>query len=1010
MSDTNVQAGGLRKAFSPLGIFAFSIGASIGWGSFIVTCSSFLQKSGSIGTCLGLLIGMAIVFLIGWNLQYMIQRSPNAGGVYTFQKQVGGNDLGFIAFWFVLLAYISILWANITAVPLFFRFFLGRIFQTGFQYTIFDYDVWFGEAFLSIATILVIGILCANSSRATNRIMSIAALTFIGGFAFCALTAMFMHGRPFNYEPYFTSGSSEFSLVVRIAAISPWAFIGFENIAHFSEEYNFPIKKVRGILTCSIIVTTALYILVSFLSISAYPEEYGSWIAYIKDMGNLEGIKAVPAFYAAHHYLGPSGVVILMLSLFSVILTSLIANLLALSRLLYAAGREGDAPATLSHLNAKHIPDRAIYAILVTCVLIPFLGRTAISWIVDVTTLGATITYWLISNGVYMDAKRNNLKREKFTGAAGMVLTALIMLLLLVPGFLPFHAMETESYALFIVWALLGMFYFTVLVRRHHTQQYSKSVIVWITLMMLVLFASLMWATRETEATTTEAMAAILEFHQTHPGLDLLGDGALRVKFLADQADEIISTNTLYTLFALAMFLICAGVLIYRDHRRVMQTAAAKRKLIQQTERDNVTNLYSWNYFLVYVNRIFESDKNKPMDAVIIDIDRFHSINALHGRAFGDQVLRAVAAAIQLFAHNSNGIVSRPEADRFMLYCPQREDWQLVFNQFQEHISKLFPHASIHLRMGVKPWQPGMTPEAQFDCARIACNKLRGSYTSAIAFYDHEMESRENRDHRLLNDLTGAISRGELQVYFQPKYNIQGEKPVLVSAEALVRWKHSELGMISPGEFIPLFERTGRISELDIHVWREAARQIATWRDKYGKLLPVSVNLSRLDVFSPNLFETLDGIVKLNNLSTSCLKLEVTESAYTDNPEQLIEVIHKLRAKGYKIEMDDFGSGYSSLNMLSSLPMDVLKMDIAFIRNIEHSPKDLRLVELVVDIARYLNVPVVAEGVETEGQIRLLRKEGCDIVQGFYFSRPLPAADFENNILKPVVDKEKAKG
>jgi EAL domain-containing protein (putative c-di-GMP-specific phosphodiesterase class I) len=233
---------------------------------------------------------------------------------------------------------------------------------------------------------------------------------------------------------------------------------------------------------------------------------------------------------------------------------------------------------------------------------------------------------------------------------------------------------------------------------------------------------------------------------------------------------------------------------------------------------------------------------------------------------------------------------------------------------------------------------------------------------------------------------------------------------VLVSAEALVRWKHSELGMISPGEFIPLFERTGRISELDIHVWREAARQIATWRDKYGKLLPVSVNLSRLDVFSPNLFETLDGIVKLNNLSTSCLKLEVTESAYTDNPEQLIEVIHKLRAKGYKIEMDDFGSGYSSLNMLSSLPMDVLKMDIAFIRNIEHSPKDLRLVELVVDIARYLNVPVVAEGVETEGQIRLLRKEGCDIVQGFYFSRPLPAADFENNILKPVVDKEKAKG
>ena len=172
----------------------------------------------------------------------------------------------------------------------------------------------------------------------------------------------------------------------------------------------------------------------------------------------------------------------------------------------------------------------------------------------------------------------------------------------------------------------------------------------------------------------------------------------------------------------------------------------------------------------------------------------------------------------------------------------------------------------------------------------------------------------------------------------------------------------------------------------------------------YGKTLPVSVNLSRMDVFDPKLPNILDDIVARNGLNCADLKLEVTESAYTENADQLIMVIEELRGKGYEIEMDDFGSGYSSLNMLSSMPVDILKMDIAFIRNIEVGAKDLRLVELIVDIARYLNVPVIAEGVETENQLRLLKDAGCDIVQGYYFSRPLPADDFERTVLAKALE------
>ena len=221
-----------------------------------------------------------------------------------------------------------------------------------------------------------------------------------------------------------------------------------------------------------------------------------------------------------------------------------------------------------------------------------------------------------------------------------------------------------------------------------------------------------------------------------------------------------------------------------------------------------------------------------------------------------------------------------------------------------------------------------------------------------------------------------------------------------MSAEALVRWSHPELGMIPPDDFIPLFEKNGQISMVDKYVWTEAARQIVRWREQYGVCIPVSVNLSRIDVFDPMLESTLDGILDEYRLSHDALKLEVTESAYTENAGQVIQVVESLRKKGYEVEMDDFGTGYSSLNMLSAMPIDVLKMDRAFIRNIEHDEKDIQLVALILDIAKNLKIPVVAEGVETEEQMKLLKELGCALVQGYFFSRPLHASDFEDTFVR----------
>ena len=595
--------GRLKTSFTPLGMWAFSIGTSIGWGSFIVTCNTYLQKSGLLGTVFGLLIGMAVIFVISWNLQYMIRKAPNAGGVYTFEKRVGGMDPGFLSLWFVLLTYLAILWANITSVPLFARFFLGNTFQFGFRYRIFGYEVWLGEALLSIAAVVLIGFLCANSSRLPNRIMVVSALAFAAGFTVCAVIALLRHDRAFSYAPLYTEGSSAFAQIVRIAAISPWAFIGFENVSHFSEEYRFPVKKIRRILIASVVATTVLYLFVSLLSVSAYPPEYESWLDYIRDMGNLEGIKAVPAFYAADYYLGPTGVAVLMVALFGVILTSLIGNMLALSRLLFAAGREGEAPKALANLNGHGIPARAIGAIVAISVFIPFLGRTAIGWIVDVTTLGATLIYGLISHAVYLHAKREGHALEKTTGLVGIALMVVFVLLLLIPGLLPFDAMETESYVLFIVWSVLGLAYFRQLIRQKHNRQYGQHVIVWIILLMLVLFASMMWVSRATENAANSAVERIDQYHMAHQGE--AANDAERMAFLKEQAKRISSTNTLYTVVSLGLFLLSTAIMLnnYQDTRRMgerlseaQEAAEAARKIAElrqsiSTLLDNMPNM-----------------------------------------------------------------------------------------------------------------------------------------------------------------------------------------------------------------------------------------------------------------------------------------------------------------------------------------------------------------------------------------------------------------------------------
>lgn len=461
---------------------------------------------------------------------------------------------------------------------------------------------------------------------------------------------------------------------------------------------------------------------------------------------------------------------------------------------------------------------------------------------------------------------------------------------------------------------------------------------------------------------------------------------------------DFIKENLGLFMTVLAVIVVVILVLVLRS-MVIEKKANEERTLISATETDPLTGLYNRNFFFEYANAMYKENPEKPMDAIVLDIDRFHSVNELNGRAFGDEVLRVLGAEILDYVKENEGLACRFEGDKFDVYCRHTDEYHALFDRFQGKLNEISRNTSILLRMGVMPWKEGYEPVRQFDRARTACGLARANYKDRTIIFDDHVQEREVFEQHLLNDKRRALSERQFEVFYQPKYDIQCDPPKLKSAEALIRWRHPKFGMISPAEFIPLFERNGQIADIDRFVWEETARQIAEWRDRYGVIIPISVNLSRMDVFDPELEAKLEEILKNNNLDHSALLLEVTESAYTENADDIIRVVGGLRDKGYRIEMDDFGSGYSSLNMLSSMPVDVLKMDSAFIQKAEKNEKDVLLIELILDIAKNLRVPVIAEGVETEAQMLLLKDLGCAFVQGYYFSRPLTAYEFEKNII-----------
>ena len=417
---------------------------------------------------------------------------------------------------------------------------------------------------------------------------------------------------------------------------------------------------------------------------------------------------------------------------------------------------------------------------------------------------------------------------------------------------------------------------------------------------------------------------------------------------------------------------------------------AEDSKLIQSTERDILTNLYTKEFFFEYARQLNQRNPDTVMDSIVINLSGFHLLNELYGRTFGNTVLQTIAGDILQLASEAGGIGCRYNADGFYLYMAHHWNYDKPLERIKFHLSELLKETEIHVRMGVcAGTYRSSSIEQSFDRALYACNSLREHFGSAFAVYDDKMRNQEVKKARILSDFAEAVEQKQFKVLYQPKYNIQGKFPVLSSLEALVSWNHPEFGMMKPDSFIPQFEKNGLIQRLDKYVWKEAAEQMQRWKEETGSTVPVSVNVSRVDLHDPKIVDYLLLITKENGINPEQFLLEITESAYIEESGVIFESVKRLRAAGFKVEMDDFGSGYSSLNLLATLPIDALKLDIGFIKNIVRDKKSYYLVQVVLTVARQFKIPCIAEGVETKEQLDLLKKAGCDIVQGFYFSKAI---------------------
>ena len=419
-------------------------------------------------------------------------------------------------------------------------------------------------------------------------------------------------------------------------------------------------------------------------------------------------------------------------------------------------------------------------------------------------------------------------------------------------------------------------------------------------------------------------------------------------------------------------------------------------------QKDTLTGFYTKETFFQKADEILAANPDKNYRFLLSDIENFKTLNEKYGTELSDKLLKYLAKQLKLKTPN---LILSGRLSSDVLVCMQedvgtkqsREDGL----KFQKEIMKNAPIQNFVWKHGIYYTKTERNVSTEIMCsrARAAAKSIKGNYLVSCAVYDTEFDKLVKTQQQILDNMEDALKNNEFKVYLQPKYDLHSNKTG--GAEALVRWIHPELGFMNPGDFIPLFETNGFVRNVDQFVFIEVCNIIRRWLDDGKPVVPISVNLSRRDFEHEDLADEIMRTVDEMKIPHNLIHLEVTESVFSDNPERIAETIRTLHRNGFVIELDDFGSGYSSITSLSEIEFDVLKLDMSIIK--KDNPNSARnVLDMCSYIVRQMKLKSVAEGVENEAQLNRLKDLGCDYIQGYYFSKPLPVDEFEVYLAKEV--------
>lgn len=455
------------------------------------------------------------------------------------------------------------------------------------------------------------------------------------------------------------------------------------------------------------------------------------------------------------------------------------------------------------------------------------------------------------------------------------------------------------------------------------------------------------------------------------------------------------SFNMLYVVALSIMAAVLAVVLslLIRSYRLAGKEKKRAEENSYLLKHDSLTGLFSERAFRNQVKERLVNAKPGEYCIVGLDIYRFSLINKLIGSSKADELLCLIAKRLEELTDKYDGISARAAADKFLAFLPYKED---IIQQLElardavvnNDLHEVFIYYGIYVIEDTSVEINEMIAGAQ-----LAQKKIKGDVNVFVAYYDEELKNKTANEQKIISAMVGALENEEFIIYLQPQFNYKTGK--ISSAEALVRWKSPTEGLISPGEFIPIFESNGFIRKLDEFVWETVCKLQRKWLDEGKDVLPISVNVSRRDLQEGRITEKFLELIEKYELSSDLIQIEITESAYVENAQDLIREIIKLKDNGFVVEIDDFGTGYSSLNMLKDIPAKVIKTDLLFLTETGDEQRKECILNGVIDMAYKMGMSIIAEGVETKEQADYLLRMNCENMQGYYFSRPISVEDYE---------------